>query len=142
MSKENARVSAEDIGAFVDSVAGKVRTPASVSGRLLEEVVELCLAAGLNAGQVMAHVADALHNQSLKASKGADRTVFPSQLAGDSSELAEECADVGLLLKDLCWVSKIDQDAEEVKKHEQFIKKTFRVSSNGTIYAVKSHVLG
>lgn len=128
------------VGTFIDSVAGQRRTPAAVAGRLTEEVVELALAAGLSAGQVMGHVADALHNQSLKATEMQAKTVFPSQLAGDNGELAEECADVSLVLKDLCHVAHVDLPGEEVAKWGRFTKKQFRVGPSGTIYAVKPHI--
>lgn len=128
------------VGAFIDSVAGQRRTPAAVAGRLTEEVVELALAAGLSAGQVMGHVADALHNQSLKATEVQAKTVFPSQLAGDKTELAEECADVSLVLKDLCHVAHVDLPSEETAKWGRFTKKQFRVGQSGTIYAVKPHI--
>ena len=128
------------VGAFIDSVAGQRRTPAAVAGRLVEETVELALSAGLSAGQVMGHVADALHNQSLKATEVQARTVFPSQLGGDQTELAEECADVSLVLKDLCHVAHVDLPSEEAAKWSRFTKKQFRVSPSGTIYAVKPHI--
>lgn len=128
------------VGVFIDSVAGQRRTPAAVAGRLTEEVVELALAAGLSAGQVMGHVADALHNQSLKATEVQAKTVFPSQLAGDKEELAEECADVSLVLKDLCHVAHVDLPGEEAGKWGRFTKKQFRVGQSGTIYAVKPHI--
>jgi NTP pyrophosphatase (non-canonical NTP hydrolase) len=134
------RVTSADVGSFVDSVAGTIRSPAAVAGRALEEMVELCLAASLTSGQIMEHVADALHNQALKATVGAGITVFPSQLQASPHELAEECADVSLVLKDLCHVAKIDLDAEEIKKYTKFVKKTFRVSTTGTLYATKPHV--
>ena len=128
------------VGTFIDSVAGQRRTPAAVAGRLTEEVVELALAAGLSAGQVMGHVADALHNQSLKATEAQAKTVFPAQLAGDKGELAEECADVSLVLKDLCHVAHVDLPGEEIAKWGRFTKKQFRVGPSGTIYAVKPHI--
>lgn len=134
------RITPEIIGRFVDSIAGKKRTASAVAGRLLEETVELGLATGLTPGQIMSHVADALHNQALKASAEAGRTVFPSQLVADASEVAEECADVGLILKDLCHVAKVDLDHEECRKHESFVRKQFRVSCSGTLYAVKDHI--
>ena len=131
---------AKVIGSFVDSVAGTTRTPAAVAGRLLEEMVELALASGLSVGAIMEHVTDSLHNQSLKATSKEGRTVFPSQLLADSSELAEECADVSIILKDLCHVAKIDLAPVEAGKWAQFTQKQFRVSPNGTIYAVKPHI--
>ncbi len=133
-------VSEHQIGGFIDSVAGKVRTPAAVAGRLLEEAVELGLAAGLNASEVLGHVADALHNQALKASQRAAKTVFPSSLVADRSELPEECADVSLVLKDLCWVAKVNLSDEEMRKFDKFKQKEFSVTPKGTVYAVKSHI--
>lgn len=130
----------EIIGSFVDSVAGKTRTPAAVAGRLLEEIVELALDAGLDAGKIMGHVTDSLHNQALKATEAAGRTVFPSQISGNPGELGEECADASILLKDLCYVANIDLAPIESDKWARFTQKKFRVSANGTIYAVKPHI--
>lgn len=127
------------IGEFVDSKAGQIRTPAAVAGRLLEEVVELGLAAGLSAADVMGHVADALHNQALKASSEG-KTIFPTQLTSERSELPEECADVQIVLKDLSYVAGVDLKFEEAAKWKKFTQKHFRVSPNGTIYAIKPHI--
>jgi len=140
-------VTQEDIGSFVDSIAGKVRTPSAVAGRLLEEVVELCLAAGMKSGDIYGHVTDALHNQCLKESERTGKTIFPSQLVAKFAsaedqfkEMAEESADVGLVHKDFCHVAHINQEHEENTKHAKFIQKTFRIAENGTLYAVKSHI--
>jgi hypothetical protein len=89
------RVAVSEVGTFIDCVAGKARTLSAVAGRLLEEFVELCLAAGLSPGKLMGHVVDALHNQALKASATGRATVFPSQIVADSAEIPDECADVG-----------------------------------------------
>jgi NTP pyrophosphatase (non-canonical NTP hydrolase) len=129
-----------EIGAFVDAIAGKTRSPSAVAGRLLEEAVELALAAGLSTGEVLSHVADSLHNQALKASATSGVTVFPSKLAADPSELAEECADVSLILKDLCHVAAIDLAPIEAAKWSKFKEKKFRVSETGTLYAIKPHI--
>ena len=51
-----------------------------------------------------------------KATEAQAKTVFPSQLAGDKGELAEECADVSLVLKDLCHVAHVDLPVEEIAK--------------------------
>lgn len=128
------------VGDFVDSIAGKVRTPAAVAGRALEEMVELASAAGLTAGEIMGHVIDSLHNQALKATGVAGKTVFPSELTGSRAELAEECADVRIVIKDLCHVAGIDPDPVEAAKWNAFTKKQFRVTTKGTIYAVKPHI--
>lgn len=133
------------VGRFVDGIAGRTRSPATVAGRALEEMVELALAAGLSAGEVMGHVMDSLHNQALKETCASKKTVFPSGLAGgqlDIAALAEECADVHLLIKDLCYVSEIDLDAAEAAKWAAFVKKDFRVTPEGVIYAVKPHIKG
>lgn len=128
------------VGSFVDSVAGQARTPAAVAGRALEEMVELASAAGLSAGEILGHVMDSLHNQALKATSAAGKTVFPSELAGNPAELAEECADIRIVLKDLCHVAEIDPDPVEAFKWAAFTKKQFRVTPKGTIYAVKPHI--
>lgn len=131
-----------EVGTFIDGVAGKVRSPSAVAGRLVEEVVELALATGLDAGAIFGHVADALHNQALKASAASGKTVFPTELVGDAGELSEECADVSILLKDLCHVAGgFDLSCAERAKWEKFIQKTFRVVPSGVIYATKPHVV-
>lgn len=149
-------VSQEEIGAFVDSKAGKMRTPGTLAGRLLEEAVELALSAGLQGGEIMMHVADSLHNQALKASAAEGRTRFPSDLtdtgyrdrqagaysSAELQELGDECADVSLIAKDLCYVAGIDLAAREQDKWGRFIQKSFRVSPGGTLYAVKPHITG
>lgn len=130
------------VGNFIDAIAGQRRTPAAVAGRLIEEAVELALAAGLPAGQIMVHVADALHNESLKAGRDKKKTVFPSELTGSTGDLAEECADVSLVLKDLCHVACIDIVSAETTKWSQFTKNQFRIGQSGTLYAVKPHIKG
>lgn len=131
----------DEVGQFVDSVAGNVRTPAAAAGRLLEEVVELGLEAGLSAAQIMAHVADSLHNQSLKVSARQGKTIFPSQVGCESGDVSAECADVLVFLKDLCHVAGVDLDLVERTKWEAFTRKTFHVTSSGVIYAKKPHVV-
>lgn len=45
------------------------------AGRFIEEATELALAYGLKPGEILAHVADALHNEAKKAN------IYPSELA-------------------------------------------------------------
>lgn len=135
---------ATEIGTFIDQVAGQKRKPSDVAGRLIEEVTELCLSAGLTAGDIMAHVVDALHNQALKASKDGD-TVFPSALHTQSDQddgIPGECADVSIVLKDFCHVAQVALDFEENLKWARFTRKTnqYRVTPEGTVYLVKTHV--
>lgn len=137
-------VDQEEIGEFIDKVSKNaevpLRKPVAVAGRLIEEVVELALAAGLSPGKIFEHVTDALHNQALKAST--ESTVFPSQLEADTGflECAEEAADVSLFLKDFCHVVGFDLDFHETIKWNKFKAKTFRVMPSGVVYAVKPHV--
>lgn len=134
------QITSNTVGTFVDSVAGTARTPGAVAGRLIEEVVELGLAAGMTSSAILGHVMDALHNQALKASATQGVTIFPSQLKSEAGESPEESADVSLVLKDFCYVSKIDLQAEEAKKWAVFKTKSFRVSATGTLYATKPHI--
>lgn len=133
---------AADVGKYIDAVAGKKRTPKAVAGRLLEEAVELLLEAGGTPLEVMGHVMDSLHNQALKVSRTANRTVFPSQMEAvkDPEGLAGECADIRLLVRDLEHVAGIDGPRAEQAKYEAFIKKDLRVGPHGTVYAIKPHV--
>lgn len=133
-------VSTSAIGNFVEGIAGKIRTPTALAGRLPEEAVDLGLASGLSAGAILAHVADSLHNQSLKVSRRQYKTIFPSELPPVPSEIAEERADVSLVLKDLCYVAAVALDQAESIKFAAYADKTFRVSAKGTLYAVKPHV--
>lgn len=128
------------VGDFIDGVAGKQRTPSAVAGRLIEEATELCLASGLSAGDILAHVTDALHNQALKATLKNGQTVFPSEVVDSLDALPEECADVSLVLKDLAHVANINLHQQEQIKWEKFTQKSFRVSDQGTVYAIKPHI--
>lgn len=134
-------LTAADIGSFIDSKAGKLRTAKDVSGRIMEEVTELCLCSGMSAGEILACVADALHNQSLKASSRQQQTVFPSQLTDVIDDLPQEIADVQVFLKDLAYITGTDIHKEEQVKWSAFIKKEFRVSERGTLYAIKPHIV-
>ncbi|TXG96138.1 MAG: hypothetical protein E6R08_10215 [Nevskiaceae bacterium] len=134
--------SSAEIGEFIDSKAGNLRTPKACAGRLLEEVVELCLKNGMTAGEIYGHVDDSIFNQCLKEGLRLDKTVFPSQInqAGRFDERREEAADVYHFLADYCHVDGIDLPKAARDKQNEFIKKSFRVSANGTLYAIKGHV--
>lgn len=142
-------VTPELIGTFVDGVSDRAgigrRDQKSVVGRLLEEVVELALAAGVAPGKIYEHVTDSLHNQALKASRKTGKTVFPSQVQDvgvDEEGVGGECADVSLILKDFCWVAKIhDLEQLEAKKNQWFMGLgEYNVAQNGCIYRVKPHI--
>lgn len=137
------------IGEFVDGVSDRAgvarRTPKAVAGRLLEEIVELALAAGVEPGRIFEHVTDSLHNQALKASRKVGRTLFPSQLQdveGDDEGVAGECADVSMVFKDFCWVAKVENlDQIEAEKNQRFTQLgDYNVLANGCIYRHKPHV--
>jgi NTP pyrophosphatase (non-canonical NTP hydrolase) len=133
-----------DIGEFVDSIAGKTRKPAAVAGRLIEEVVELGLAAGISTGEIYAHVTDAIYNQAVKLTSKNDFTVFPSHFSSTGitsvGEVSDEVADVSLLLKDFCHVSGLQLSEIEYAKFCKIKTLEFYVSPQGTIYAKKPHI--
>jgi NTP pyrophosphatase (non-canonical NTP hydrolase) len=141
-------VTPDDVGQFVDRVAGQVdvprRTVTTVAGRFLEEAVELCLAAGLDPTQIMGHVMDSIHNQCAKrgraaAAEGKYPVVYPSQYGAtvDMKELGEELADCSLVMKDIVFLSGINLEAEETTKWSAFTQRRFHVSEKGTLYAIK-----
>lgn len=110
-----------DIGQLVDRIPNlrdTTRTPAAVAGRALGEMVELCLAAGMDSGAIFAQVADGLANKALKASASCGVTIFPSELPKSSSrtEIACETADVRLALKDLTYVSQTQLLADSAER--------------------------
>lgn len=128
-----------EVGEFVDSVAGKVRTPAAVAGRLIEEVVELCLATGMDNNTIMGHVMDSVYNQTGKASRRSGMIIYPSYMPVeyDKAEATEEAADVALILKDFCHVAGVDIETAQQVKWDVFITRKFNVSDTGTLYAIK-----
>jgi NTP pyrophosphatase (non-canonical NTP hydrolase) len=130
-------VTVQMIGSFVDAAAGTSRSVASVAGRLIEEAVELGLAAGLPASQIMERVIDSLAKQAAKASRAQGLQVLPSDLKSNISDLGGECGDVGLILKDVCHVAGIDLDAEENTKFDKLKNAKIKVDENGTISTIK-----
>ena len=136
-------VSIKEVGEFCKTTSGGVPQVKHVVGRLMEEAVELALASGLTAGEISGHIADALHNQSLKTSSKIGRTIFPSELVAPlraEEEIAEECADVQLILKHVAYVAKVNLQEEEKKKWAKFITLDFKVSRKGLLYAKKPHI--
>ena len=145
-----------EVGEFIDAkTAGHPRrTPQAVAGRVLEELVELCLILGMPPGNIFDHIADALANQALKSSQQSGHTIFPSQLTTqvinpDRSihdiEIAGEIADVRMTLKDLVYnlgYAPEVMDQAEAIKWQAFISKEFRVSDQGCLYSKKPHITG
>jgi hypothetical protein len=136
-------VNSDTIGTFVDKISSEAgvpqRTAPAVAGRLIEEVVELCLAAGLGPDKIMSHVMDSIHNQVGKAGRRAGRVIYPSQYKEDATieELGEEMADCSLVLKDLAYITGVNVGMEEDVKWAAFTKRKFAVSPQGTLYAIK-----
>lgn len=132
-------ITTKQIGEFIDSIAGKKRTPAAVAGRLMEEVVELCLSVGMTSGEIHSHVTDSLTNQAMKTSKILGKPVYPSEmkLSQASADVEDEVAYVNLVLLDLCHVTQSNLDASTIAKFDNLQTKKFLVSEAGTIYTVK-----
>lgn len=112
-----------DIGELVDSLhdanSGPRRTVSAVAARAMEEMVELCLSAGLDSGGILATVVDALANQAMKQGYVQSRTVYPSEIFADKSPraLVSEMADVRLLLKDLEYVAMVQDQPDGAEKN-------------------------
>lgn len=136
------RITSETVGNFIDDVAGKFRKPSAVVGRLIEEAVELGLAADLTPEEIMGHVNDSIFNQCVKVTELEEKSCFPSRYGrrGNLKDLIEEAADVGLLLKDLAHVANFCQDSAEAKKWDAFTKKQFWVSPKGVVYGRSRHI--
>jgi hypothetical protein len=148
---------ADDLNTFgpwidhvTDTTADEPRDLQTVMGRALEEMVEGCLSAGLTYGKIMGHVADAWHNQCLKESRKADRTVWPSQLqdtSGSIDELAGELADIRLTLVDVMWLARVSEARVQALMHKKYAKLKdawsngrLRITESKTFYLVKDHV--
>lgn len=138
---------ATEVGQLADSVPGSdLRTTATVSGRLLEEAVELCLAAGLTSQEIMGHVVDSLQNQYLKLAVKVERTVFISErtVAAQFGSVADEVADLQLMLADLCHVANVDPAVEYDRKFQVYRsaiqRGEFYANRRGLLYRRKPHV--
>jgi hypothetical protein len=152
---EDQTVRPDEIGQLVDSISHNSRVFRNwgrVARRALEECVELCLACGAHANEILGSVGDSLHNQALKASyrsEGEDEavTVFPSQLRmrqGDSESVVKELADVRLVLADLMYLVDVSEPAVGLVMREKFNKLSSvdaRFATDGhTFYLRKSHI--
>lgn len=141
---------AHEVGKFIDEqtkTSKYKRQPVDVTGRLIEEVVELALHVGLTVGQINEHVTDAIYNQAAKLSHKLAKTIFPSELDlymdNSTVAIADEVADVLLVSKDLIYVLDITQTIDWAMGHKwsEFIKKEFNVSAHGCLYAKKPHII-
>lgn len=144
-------VSPEEIGKLVDGITHNgFRDCGRVARRALEECVELCLACGASASEIMGSVADALHNEALKASVSRENesvTVFPSQLRplqSGSEYVTQEIADVHLVLADLMYLASISEQALAIAERAKFNRLSSpeaKFATDGhTFYLKKSHI--
>lgn len=136
-----------EIGSLVDWITqNSRRSPVKVARRVLEECVEMCLAAGTTPQEILTGVSDSLHNQALKASATDNVTVFPSQIKAIFSrrELIKEIADVYLVLADLMYVSGISPSSVYASSREKFKRlsdPSAQFATDGhTFYLRKPHV--
>lgn len=109
-------------------------------GRFLEEVIELSLASGMSAGEILNHVSDVLHNEALKAG------VYPSQLSfppSDKSAILTEMADCDLFfntIKELYFTNdekkSIEQNSLQKSFHFRRLKENgeLKFTPSGTFY--------
>lgn len=138
------------VGTYADKVPGSdKRTTATVSGRFLEEAVELALEAGLTTGEIYAHITDAIYNQYVKASKKSGEIVYPSSQIASTPEtykanLAGEIGDVSVMLMDIAHRAGIDYEAARQSKIQAFINKVnkgqFYANDKGLLYVRKPHM--
>lgn len=137
------------VGSLVDRICkNSKRDPAAVAGRILEEAVELCAAAGLSNADILIHVTDALHNEALKCSKRLGHTRFPSQVLNKPSQadIKAELGDMRLCMLDMQYL--VNTPNFEIEQH---IATKFTdlqdhadqyVTNNGsTFYKKKDHVI-
>lgn len=125
------------IGGFVDDIAGKVRTPAAVGKRLIEEVAELALEVGLTPTEIFDAVRVSLDKQVAKPSYSSGAFARRSEEERRSG-IADESADVSLVLKDLAHVAKINLSEAEDRKFGKFTSLQWTVASNGCIHSIKA----
>jgi hypothetical protein len=72
------------------------------AGRLIEEIVELGLACGLSAQELLGHVVNALYNESRKAKK------YPTELqTGSLDAVRTELVDVTILVDYLSFLTRV-----------------------------------
>lgn len=139
------------IGLYADKVSGsKMRTPATVAGRTLEECVELCLASGLTTGEIYSHVTDSIHNQYVKLAKQQGSIKYPSEsidcvsFEDRQDEIAGEIGDVLCMLHDMAHVSNINIEEAYAIKLKSFIGKVesgkFYANKRGNLYVRKPHM--
>lgn len=115
-------------------------TAGAVAGRLIEEMVELCLACNTSSAEILLHVADALANEARKAG------CFPSELSIERplsfDDIETEIADVGLwlkLLQDLAAIKDSDIQKKEDIKLDVLFNERLYVSPSNLFYRQKGH---
>ena len=110
-----------------------------VPGRLLEEVVELCLESGQSAKDILGHVVDSLYAQCRKGD------IYPTSLEflPMRTTVVGELADVQLLVQYTAFIHQIDPIEIEEKmaiKVDYLIGRSLRgeaVVYDGLLYAVR-----
>lgn len=129
-------LSSKEIGQYIDALGGGGRTAAAVAGRLLDETVELCLATGLSEAEVLEVVQKALaHEVSKNIQPQNQCDTFRS--SASKASMAGECGDIGLILKDFCYITKINLEASEIDKFAKLKERKVIVAPNGTVTTIK-----
>jgi hypothetical protein len=135
-----------EVGKFVDEktedIRPVIRSYKDVVGRLIEEVTELAIESRMSAGEIFAHVADALANE---ARKFKNDVVYPSELVlikgpRTIDDVLNEAVDVALILRDVVYRLNISEEKFNELQREKWNKFTgcnFKISSKGCLYAIK-----
>lgn len=114
------------VGGFIDGVAGTIRTPGAVAGRMIEEATELTLASGRSPAEILMVIGDMgelLHLQTRASRIGFDSRMIVGLCYGLAAALGSELADVQTI------------------KFDAFTRKRFRVAPSGCVYTIKPHVM-
>lgn len=118
-----ARRQPGDVGRWHRENGGHFSRPAGHAIRLLREVVELCIASGAVADEIVAHAESEI-------SKARERNEF----GGNPSAIPGEVADVGLLLDVFAEYAGIDVNAEKRRKMDVNWTRECETGASGALY--------
>jgi NTP pyrophosphatase (non-canonical NTP hydrolase) len=134
------RETQESIGAWaVDTFGGPTLTPRHCI-RLLEEIVELCLAVGSTPEEIDDAINSELHKATVRAigfSAAIQQGYWLQPARPEPSKVPEEIADCQIVLFTVAHRAGIDLEAEVAEKMERNRARSWEVLGDGTGYHVK-----